>query len=112
MNFPVNFETLARAARSASAGGYPAQISAADLMRNFVHAALETEEGLVTTCTGEDGYPQRKLTIPSPAGENKILGCNGSHMAWVDDIPAAPTTGTWVLGAVDGVLTWIETEAC
>lgn len=89
MKFPVDFQEKARGAKQASGSGYPVQISAADLMRNFVHAALEADETLVTTITGENGYPQRKLKIP-----------------------AAPASGTWVLGAVNGVLQWIATEEC
>ena len=41
MNLPVDFEAKARGAKQASGGGYPVQLSAADLMRNFVHAALD-----------------------------------------------------------------------
>jgi hypothetical protein len=27
-------------------------------------------------------------------------------------IPAPPTSGTYVLGSVNGVMQWLETEAC
>jgi hypothetical protein len=89
MALPVNFEEKARGAKSASAGGYPVQISAADLMRNFVMAALDADESLIETTTGQGGHPARRLAIP-----------------------AVPGGGTHVLGAVNGALTWISTEEC
>jgi hypothetical protein len=89
MTLPVDFEEKARAAKSASGGGYPVQLSAADLMRNFVFAALDADESLIETTTGQGGHPSRRLAIP-----------------------AVPGSGTHVLGAVDGALTWIATEEC
>lgn len=86
---PVDFEAKARAAKSASGGGYPVQLSAADLMKNFVMASLEVDPSLVEDTTGQGGHAARKLKIP-----------------------ALPGGGTHVLGAVDGSLTWIETEEC
>jgi hypothetical protein len=88
-NLPVDFEAKARGAKSASGGGYPVQISAGDLMRNFVHAALDADPSLIETTTGQGGHAARKLKIP-----------------------AAPSSGTHVLGAVDGSLQWIATEEC
>ena len=88
-NLPVDFEAKARGAKQASGGGYPVQISAADLMKNFVHAALDADESLIETTTGQGGHQGRKLKIP-----------------------AVPASGTHVLGAVDGALQWIETEEC
>lgn len=89
MTLPVNFEEKARAANGASGGGYPVQLSAADLMRNFVFAALDADESLIEQTTGQGGHPARKLKIP-----------------------AVPSSGTHVLGAVDGALQWISTEEC
>ena len=89
MNLPVDFEAKARGAKQASGGGYPVQLSAADLMRNFVHAALDADESLIETTTGQGGHQGRKLKIPAP-----------------------PASGTHVLGAVDGAIQWIATEEC
>jgi hypothetical protein len=89
MPFPVDFESKVREPKSASGGGYPVQLSASDLMRNFVWAALDADASLIEQTTGQGGHTARKLKIP-----------------------AAPTTGTHVLGAVDGALTWISTEEC
>jgi hypothetical protein len=89
MTLPVDFEAKARGAKDASGGGYPVQLSAADLMRNFVFAALDADESLIETTTGQGGHTQRKLKIPT-----------------------APSSGTHVLGAVGGAIQWIATEEC
>lgn len=88
-NLPIDFEAKAKAPAAASGGGYPVQLSAADLMRNFVMASLEVDESLIEQTTGQGGHPARKLKIP-----------------------AAPGSGTHVLGAVDGALQWIAAEEC
>jgi hypothetical protein len=87
--FPVDFEALAQGGGNPASGGYPYRIKGSDLMRNFVYAALDVEEGLIEDSTGQNGYAQRKLKIPSP-----------------------PVGGTYVLGSVGGTIQWIETEAC
>ena len=89
MSLPVDFEAKARQGRQASGGGYPVQISAADLMRNFVFASLDADPSLIEQTTGQGGHKARKLKIP-----------------------ALPATGTHVLGAVGGTLQWIATEEC
>jgi hypothetical protein len=89
MSLPVDFESKARGAKSASGGGYPVQISAADLMRNFVYASLDADASLIESTTGQGGHTARRLKIP-----------------------AAPSNGTYVLGAVGGTLQWIATEEC
>lgn len=88
-NLPVDFQTLAKGARGQNASDYPYSIKATDLMKNFVYAALDADESLLEQTTGTGGYPARKLKIP-----------------------AVPGSGTYVLGAVDGALTWIATEEC
>ena len=87
LNLPVNFEPLAQQAKSS--GGYPVQIRASDLMKNFVYCLLDTNDGLTETTTGQGGHQMRKLKIPTP-----------------------PSGGTHVLGVVDGTIQWIATEAC
>ena len=88
-DLPIDFEAKIKAPRSANGGGYPVQLSAADLMKNFVYAALDADPSLIEQTTGQGGHPQRKLKLP-----------------------AAPTTGTHVLGIKDGAFEWIETEEC
>jgi len=89
MNLPIDFEAKIRGAKNASGGGYPVQISARDLMSNFVYAALDVDVSLVEETTGQGGLPSRKLKIP-----------------------AVPSGGTYVLGSVDGSLQWLSTEEC
>jgi hypothetical protein len=114
MTLPVDFEEKARAAKSASGGGYPVQLSAADLMRNFVMAALDADESLIETTTGQGGHPARRLKIPAvPGGGDPLqLTATGGALSWAPGIPTPPSSGTHVLGAVDGALTWIATEEC
>ena len=89
MSIPVDFEAKVKGAKSASGGGYPVQLSAADLMKNFAYAALDADPSLIEQTTGQGGHAARKLKIP-----------------------AVPSGGTHVLGAVGGVLQWLATEEC
>jgi len=87
--FAADFEALAKQGGDPASGGYPYTIKSSDLMKNFVFAALDADETLVETITGQGGHPQRKLKIP-----------------------AVPSSGTYVLGVVDGTIQWIATEEC
>jgi hypothetical protein len=112
-SLPVDFEAKARDAKSASGGGYPVQLSAADLMKNFVYATLDADASLIEETTGQGGHKARKLKIPAvPGGGTKNLTASNGALDWTDGIPAVPGGGTHVLGAVDGALTWIATEEC
>jgi hypothetical protein len=88
-NPPVSFQQMAQSGGNPAAGGYPYQIRASDLDKNFVYATLDADASLIETTTGTGGHPARKLKIP-----------------------AVPGSGTHVLGAVGGALTWIATEEC
>jgi len=87
--FAADFEALAKQGGDPASGGYPYTIKSSDLMKNFVLAALDADDTLVETITGQGGHPQRKLKIP-----------------------AVPSSGTHVLGAVGGTIQWIATEEC
>jgi hypothetical protein len=89
ITLPVSFQQLAQSGGNPASGGYPYQIRASDLDKNFVFATLDADESLIETTTGQGGHQARKLKIP-----------------------AVPGGGTFVLGAVDGALTWIATEEC
>lgn len=95
MTLPIDFEAKARQAKQASGGGYPVQLSAADLMRNFVFATedFDTADFSVTTTQGPGGHTSRTVALANP-------------------LPTLPASGTHVLGVVDGTLTWIATEEC
>ena len=88
-NVPNIFSRLVKSAGKSSSGGYPYQIKAADLDKNFVYATLEIDATLVEEKSGQEGFTKRKLKIP-----------------------AVPSSGTYVLGAVNGSLQWIATEEC
>jgi len=86
-SLPVNFESLAK--QPSGGSGYPHQIKASDLMKNFVFATLQVDAEYLETAT-MNGYEARKLKI----------------------LPPSPGSGTYVLGSVNGSLTWIATEEC
>ena len=88
-SLPVNFESLSKL--PAGGSGYPYQIKAADLMKNFVFASLQVDAEYLESTT-VNGYEARKLKMFS--------------------LPASPGSGTYVLGSVNGVLAWIATEEC
>ena len=88
-SLPVNFESLAK--QPSGGTGYPIQIRASDLMKNFVFATLQVDAEYLETAT-MNGYEARKLKMFS--------------------LPASPESGTYVLGSVNGSLTWIATEEC
>jgi hypothetical protein len=88
MNLPVSFSERVREPKS-DGGGYPVQISAGDLDKNFQFAALDAEEGYIESSAGHGGNAGRKLLFPP-----------------------IPPSGTYVLAAVGGALTWIATEEC
>jgi hypothetical protein len=89
VDLPIDFEELVRQPKGQTASDYPYALKAEDLMRNFVFAALEVDPTLLEEVTGKGGHRARKLAIPP-----------------------VPGSGTHVLGAVGGALTWIETEEC
>jgi hypothetical protein len=80
---------LVKSAGSSATGGYPYQLRAQDLDKNFVFATLDADASLIENKTGPGGHTQRRLKIP-----------------------AVPQSGTHVLGAVNGTLQWLATEAC
>lgn len=89
MNLPVDFSEKAKGAKQASGGGYPVQISAGDLMKNFTYASADFDESFTVTESGGARKVALKLKIP-----------------------AVPASGTHVLGVKDGELQWLATEEC
>ena len=88
-NHPVDFAERAKRPRGAKGTDYPYALSATDLMRNFIYAALDLDESLFEKVSGEKGHLQRRLKIPTLPGK-----------------------GTFVLGCIDGKMAWIGTEEC
>ena len=110
MKLPVDFEAKVRQPAQASGGGYPVQLSAGDLMKNFTYAASDFDAGSFTVTEGASTRTVA-LRVPVEAGtaNGQIAVWNGT--SWVPS-STPPTSGTHVLGAVGGVLTWIATEEC
>lgn len=112
-NPPVDFEEKIRGATGTTNKDYPYAIKATDLMQDFVFATLDIADGIFEETTGLNGYIQRRLKIPAINTDgNRVLASTAGEMSWKQDIPDAPTLGTYVLGSVNGVLTWIATEEC
>jgi len=88
-SLPVDFQEMAQRARGQTASDYPFAIKATDLMKNFVYAALDADETLIEESVGQGGHKSRRLKIPT-----------------------VPSSGTHVLGTVNGTLQWIATEEC
>lgn len=96
MNLPVDFEKLT--GKSATPGGYPYQIKAADLQKNFVYAALDVDDTLVEDKTLSGGYTARRLKIPAlPNSSEKVaLTATGSKMEWDASIPDGKSPGQFL----------------
>ena len=128
---PVSFQTLAQTAGNPAAGGYPYQLKASDLDKNFVFATLDVDDSLIESITGAGGHPQRRFKFPVGTVNNELLRWNADANAWEAfgkgatdgqllvakeggwvPFTAPPAAGTHVLGAVGGSLQWIATEEC
>jgi hypothetical protein len=105
---PINFDDLVKASKKSTSEGYPYQLSSKDLMRNFVFATLQVDPDYIEAAQGLGGYPARKLKFPPIPSEQSVLIAIDGSPTWL----SAPTAGTYVLGAITGVLTWISTEEC
>lgn len=94
---PLSFRALAQTAANPASGGYPYQLKGDDLDRNFAYATedFDSADFAVTTTQSAGGHTQRRIAL-APSLR----------------IPTPPTSGTHVLGAVGGTLTWIATEEC
>lgn len=88
-NHPVDFSERAARPKGEKGSDYPYALSAQDLMKNFVYAAVDVDPSWIVIQAGEKGYPQRKLNVPP-----------------------VPSSGIYVLGAFNGKIVWIATEGC
>jgi hypothetical protein len=111
---PVDFEEKVRLPKGGTNADYPYSLKAADLMKDFVYAALDADESLIEKVSGEKGYQQRRLKIPAlPGSDDPVqLTAQGGSLSWTSGIPAPPSSGFFVLASIDGAVQWIETEAC
>lgn len=106
---PVDFQQIAQGPVGPTNADYPYSIKATDLMRNFVYATMEVDDLLEEQQTGLQGHPKRRLRILGASQENSVLYWDGSNYI---PLPPPGPSGTYVLGAISGVLSWIETEEC
>jgi hypothetical protein len=53
----------------------------------------------------------QSLAIPDDDDPLQLTAVGG-ELSWTPGIPEPPESGTYVLGSVDGVMQWIETEEC
>jgi WD40 repeat protein len=92
---PVDFQALAQGAAGTTNKDYPYAIKATDLMRNFVFATLDIEDGLVEETTGAQGHRQRKFKVPAPQGESEVekLVYRDGNFFWVASIPNGTING-------------------
>ena len=113
INLPINFDEKVKMPGDAGGTGYPYRISAKDLMSNFEYAALDADDSWIESASTSTGQG-RKLKLPAVpgGGETQNLSSVGGAISWTPGLPALPTSGTYVLGCVDGTLQWIETEEC
>jgi hypothetical protein len=89
MKLPILFVEKVKQPATQGGRGYPFQIKADDLDKNFVYAALDAEDGYIEEAPNQGGHTGRKLTFPP-----------------------IPPGGRYVLGVDGGVLTWMETTDC
>lgn len=88
-----------KAAQGKSGTGYPVQISAADLDRNFRFCALRCDKTV-------NGSPQ-------PWAVNELTGPSGHRERQLVFEPAPPQDGkTYLLGFSGGNFRWVATEEC
>ena len=109
-SLPIDFEAKVKQARAANGAGYPTQISAGDLMRNFVFAAgeFDADQFDVTDGTGqESSYTTQKISLKSP-----LVGtAQGEIPFW--SMEANENAGGWqmIRPATQGGFFYWNTEA-
>ena len=108
-NPPVDFQQLAQGATGTTNADYPYAIKATDLMKDFVFATLDLQDGIYEEIHGMQGHPQRRLKIRPGTAGNQIAYWDGENYV---PLAAPPASGTHVLGSVDGTIQWIATEEC
>jgi hypothetical protein len=96
---PISFQEKAQAAGNSASGGYPYQLSASDLDRNFVYATLDVEPNefaQVEDFIGANGHPARRLKVnglPPGYSSGNVIQWDGE--SWVP--VAAPNTAGQLL---------------
>lgn len=83
INLPVKFQEKTTNPPAANGTGYPYRISANDLDKNFVYAALDADGSWIES-VGFGEHRGRRLRLPAiPSGEGVyILSVNGGELTW------------------------------
>jgi hypothetical protein len=121
MALPVNFEEKVKVAPAPGGAGYPYRISARDLMRDFVYAAVEvpsfTDQSIRNGIkeiygTGDNGHTNRSIyaePFPENPASGDIMYYDGAE--WVS-LAAPSGSGVFVLTHNGTVPSWTATEEC
>jgi hypothetical protein len=107
MNLPVSFSEKVKQPATQGGGGYPYQIKADDLDKNFVYAALDAEDGYIEETGGQGGHTGRKLLFPPFVAKSAVLILKegeGRPLQWVE----GDENPTILAFNKDGELVWIE----
>lgn len=108
MSPPVIFLNKLAAARSINGVGYPYQIKADDLDKNFFAATLEIDPKLVEQKTAGNNHSQRRIRIKGGTQIGSIAYWDGN-----DYVPLNPPGGGLsVLASSGGTPFWLTTEDC
>ena len=109
MNPPVIFADKLASVRSINGVGYPYQIKADDLDKNFFAATLIIDNKLVEQTNSGNNHAQPRLRISGGTQDGQLAYWNGSDYV---AFSSPPSSGTYVLGAIGGTIQWIATEEC
>lgn len=109
MTPPVVFQDKLAAARSISGIGYPYQIRANDLDKNFYAATLELDGSIYEEKAAGAGHAQRRLRVQGGQSTGDIAVWSGT-----DWVPLSPPGGggVFVLASSGGAPYWLATEEC
>lgn len=108
MTPPVVFQDKLAAARSINGIGYPYQIRANDLDKNFFFATLQLDGSIFESIAAGAGHEQRRLRLQGGQSEGDLAYWSGTD--WVPLSP--PSGGLHVLASSGGTPFWLETESC
>lgn len=98
---PVSFSEKVRAPAGPNAGGYPTQLSASDLDRNFAACFLTADDPKVfEECIGPYGYPSRKIKGLSDLSKTATLDIQISYSAAGSE--TLSQYGMWMVGQTCG----------
>jgi hypothetical protein len=81
---PVSFDEKLKTPPNPSGGGYPVQIKAEDLDKNFVFATLIVSENWIEEKTGAGGHKQRELKLPASIDAPSLFIFENGDPAWLE----------------------------